>query len=107
MDTLSEVVAIHPTGEVKSRVQHTENSRPVDTPGGRFYAEWDTEAARGAVDLFFPVSAGGRTLEGVSAQVSTDLYGQSWERGAEGDGDDIIERSEWALEVCAHERGAR
>jgi len=110
MDTLSAVVAVHPTGEAKSRVQHTGNSWPVDTPGGRFYAEWDTEAPvtrEGQLIFFFQfLRAGGRWKEFLRSCPLT-YTGNRGSGAPKVMGNDIIERSERALEVCAHERGAR
>ena len=34
----------HPTGEKPTGIETLKRSWPLDTPGGRFYAEWDTQA---------------------------------------------------------------
>ncbi|MFA7234548.1 MAG: hypothetical protein WC076_10600, partial [Terrimicrobiaceae bacterium] len=43
MDKLSEVISVHPAGESQKVDDGGAKSWPLDTPGGRFYAEWDTE----------------------------------------------------------------
>jgi len=67
MNTVIDVVAANPVGESKSEVRNAGNSWPVDTPGGRFYAEWDAEAPvtrEGQLIFFFQfLKAGGRWEE--------------------------------------------
>ena len=54
----------HPTGESLNRGQSTTGSWPLDTPGGRFHAEWDDQAPvtrEGSLIFFFQfLEAGGR-----------------------------------------------
>lgn len=54
----------HPEGEGKSGPNPDGKSWPLDTPGGRFYAEWDTQAPtsrEGQLIFFFQfLTAGGR-----------------------------------------------
>jgi Transposase DDE domain group 1 len=44
MENNSGVKTAHPEGENKTGEAGEAKSWPLDTPGGRFYAEWDTEA---------------------------------------------------------------
>lgn len=58
---------VHPEGESKKAVGEVAGTWPVDTPGGRFYAEWDTQAPvtrEGQLIFFFQfLQAGGRWEE--------------------------------------------
>ncbi len=57
----------HPVGEPGKQVQRGPGSWPVDTPGGRYYAEWDEETPvtrEGQLIFFFQfLEAGGRWEE--------------------------------------------
>ena len=57
----------HPAGETKTHAAYPSGSWPLDTPGGRFYAEWDDEAPvtrEGQLIFFFQfLQAGGRWQE--------------------------------------------
>ena len=59
-----ERLSAHPKGESLKSPIGGESSWPVDTPGGRFYAEWDTEvptSREGQLIFFFQfLQAGGR-----------------------------------------------
>ena len=44
MEQILEGVWVHPKGERQKALDGDKKSWPVDTPGGRYYAEWDTEA---------------------------------------------------------------
>jgi hypothetical protein len=44
MSALLERLSTHPEGESKMGSCGGDGAWPLDTPGGRFYAEWDTEA---------------------------------------------------------------
>jgi hypothetical protein len=54
----------HPEGEFVFSVQPSSGSWPLDTPGGRFYAEWDDQVPvtrEGSLIFFFQfLEAGGR-----------------------------------------------
>jgi len=64
MRTPLEVISTHPAGECQKVLYGSGKSWPLDTPGGRFYAEWDTEAPvtrEGQLIFFFQfLHAGGR-----------------------------------------------
>jgi len=64
MSALLERLSTHPEGECKLGSCGGDRSWPLDTPGGRFYAEWDTEAPtsrEGQLIFFFQfLKAGGR-----------------------------------------------
>ncbi len=64
MEPYIERISIHPEGESKKGVA---GAWPVDTPGGRFYAEWDTQAPvtrEGQLIFFFQfLHAGARWKE--------------------------------------------
>jgi len=70
MEKLSEVLSVHPAGESQKGDDGGAKSWPLDTPGGRFYAEWDTEAPvtrEGQLIFFFQfLHAGGRWKEFLS-----------------------------------------
>jgi len=70
MEKLSEVLSVHPAGESQKGDGGGAKSWPLDTPGGRFYAEWDTEAPvtrEGQLIFFFQfLDAGGRWKEFLS-----------------------------------------
>jgi hypothetical protein len=57
----------HPAGEAKNELGFPSGSWPLDTPGGRFFAEWDPEAPvtrEGQLIFFFQfLHAGGRWEE--------------------------------------------
>lgn len=59
--------SIHPAGESKTELKFSIGSWPLDTPGGRFFAEWDAEAPvtrEGQLIFFFQfLHAGGRWEE--------------------------------------------
>jgi len=67
MEQFLEGTWAHPTGESQKALNSGQKSWPVDTPGGRFYAEWDTEAPvtrEGQLIFFFQfLHAGGRWKE--------------------------------------------
>ena len=64
MSAILERLSAPPEGERPTRACRVEESWPVDTPGGRFYAEWDTQAPtsrEGQLVFFFQfLQAGGR-----------------------------------------------
>ena len=70
MEKLSEVLSVHPAGESQKVDDGGAKSWPLDTPGGRFYAEWDTEVPvtrEGQLIFFFQfLHAGGRWKEFLS-----------------------------------------
>ena len=58
-----DVMGVHPKGEGQQGNFGGGSSWPVDTPGGRFYAEWDTEAPvtrEGQLIFFFQFLQAGR-----------------------------------------------
>ena len=64
MSLLSPLKNAHPAGELLNESGFPAGSWPLDTPGGRFYAEWDPEApvTREGQLIFFVqfLHAGGR-----------------------------------------------
>ena len=64
MSAILEGLSAHLKGEITKSSMAGESSWPLDTPGGRFYAEWDTEAPtsrEGQLIFFFQfLKAGGR-----------------------------------------------
>ena len=64
MEASVPLILSHPTGEGKTPPQYASGSWPVDTPGGRFHAEWDDQAPvtrEGQLIFFFQfLQAGGR-----------------------------------------------
>lgn len=44
MDTAVAPIPAHPAGEASNPPPPASGSWPLDTPGGRFYAEWDDQA---------------------------------------------------------------
>lgn len=64
MSTPAALISPHPAGEPESPPEFPSGSWPVDTPGGRFYAEWDDEAPvtrEGQLIFFFQfLHTGGR-----------------------------------------------
>ena len=44
MEQISEVERVHPESEAQKALNSDIRSWHVDTPGGRYYAEWDSEA---------------------------------------------------------------
>ena len=64
MSALLEQLATHPEGESENLTLSVGGAWPLDTPGGRFYAEWDedTPVTRdGQLNFFFQfLKAGGR-----------------------------------------------
>ena len=67
METRNFLGCAHPAGEREKQASCPSGSWPVDTPGGRFYAEWDDEAPvtrEGQLIFFFQfLQAGGRWEE--------------------------------------------
>jgi len=67
MDASLPVISAHPAGETKTPPQYPSGSLPLDTPGGRFHAEWDDQAPvtrEGQLIFFFQfLQAGGRWEE--------------------------------------------
>ena len=67
MDASLPVISAHPAGETKTPPQYPSGSWPLDTPGGRFHAEWDDQAPvtrEGQLIFFFQfLQAGGRWEE--------------------------------------------
>jgi hypothetical protein len=61
------LIRTHPQGESKNISQYPSGTWPIDTPGGRFYAEWDDQAPvtrEGQLIFFFQfLQAGGRWEE--------------------------------------------
>ena len=67
MDTPATLIVANPVGETKNARQYPPGSWPLDTPGGRYYAEWDGDAPvtrEGQLIFFFQfLQAGGRWEE--------------------------------------------
>ena len=67
MDASLPVISAHPAGECKTPHQYPSGSWPLDTPGGRFHAQWDDQAPvtrEGQLIFFFQfLNAGGRWEE--------------------------------------------
>ena len=67
MDASLPVISAHPAGEAKTPPQYPSGTWPLDTPGGRFHAEWDDQAPvtrEGQLIFFFQfLQAGGRWEE--------------------------------------------
>jgi hypothetical protein len=67
MEAPAALIATHPAGECKTPPQYPSGNWPVDTPGGRFHAEWDDQAPvtrEGQLIFFFQfLHAGGRWEE--------------------------------------------
>lgn len=61
------LISVHPQGESKSTPQYPSGTWPLDTPGGRFHAEWDDQAPvtrEGQLIFFFQfLQTGGRWEE--------------------------------------------
>jgi len=61
------VISANPAGETKTAPQYPSGTWPLDTPGGRFYAEWDDQAPvtrEGQLIFFFQfLQTGGRWEE--------------------------------------------
>ena len=61
------LIPAHPAGEDKTAPKYPSGSWPVDTPGGRFHAEWDDQAPvtrKGQLIFFFQfLHTGGRWEE--------------------------------------------
>lgn len=61
------VICANPAGESKTASEYPSGTWPLDTPGGRFYAEWDDQAPvtrEGQLIFFFQfLQAGGRWEE--------------------------------------------
>src|SRR6516225_1580501 len=82
---------------------------PVDTPGGRYFAEFDDEAPvtrRGAAIVFRAVSARWRTMGTLCEQYSATLCRQPRQRGGgctgHGNPLDLVR----TLALCAYQLGA-
>ena len=67
MDTSKSPISLHPKGELENDLESPSGSWPLDTPGGRFHAEWDDQAPvtrEGQLIFFFQfLQAGGRWQE--------------------------------------------
>jgi hypothetical protein len=67
MDAPLSLICPNPAGELKNTPEYPSGSWPLDTPGGRFYAEWDDQAPvtrEGQLIFFFQfLQAGGRWEE--------------------------------------------
>lgn len=67
MDAHPALISTHPQAEAKNTPQYPSGTWPLDTPGGRFYAEWDDQAPvtrEGQLIFFFQfLQAGGRWEE--------------------------------------------
>ena len=66
MEAPAALMAAHPVGESQTSPRYPSGSWSLDTPGGRFHAEWDDQAPvtrEGQLIFFFQfLHAGGRTL---------------------------------------------
>ena len=67
MDARSAPIDPHPAGEPKNASEYPAGAWPIDTPGGRVYAEWDDLAPvtrEGQLIFFFQfLHTGGRWQE--------------------------------------------
>jgi hypothetical protein len=67
MDAPVTLICSNPAGESKNSASYPPGSWPLDTPGGRFFAEWDDQAPvtrEGQLIFFFQfLQAGGRWEE--------------------------------------------
>jgi|688.fasta_scaffold270308_1 hypothetical protein len=67
MDASKSPISLHPKGELENDLESPSGSWPLDTPGGRFHAEWDDQAPvtrEGQLIFFFQfLQAGGRWQE--------------------------------------------
>ena len=64
MNSSMPLISTNPQGEAEKPAKATSGAWPLDTPGGRFYAEWDDESPvsrEGQLIFFFQfLHAGGR-----------------------------------------------
>ncbi len=44
MNAPASLICVNPVGESKNAPQYPPETWPLDTPGGRYYAEWDDQA---------------------------------------------------------------
>src|SRR4051812_20101502 len=67
MNDLAAPIPSHPAGESSNQAPPVSGSWPLDTPGGRFHAEWDDQSPvtrEGCLIFFFQfLEAGGRWAE--------------------------------------------
>ena len=67
MNDLAAPIPAHPAGESSNQAPPVSGSWPLDTPGGRFHAEWDDQSPvtrEGSLIFFFQfLEAGGRWAE--------------------------------------------
>lgn len=67
MEASATLICPNPAGEPKNTLPNPSGTWPLDTPGGRFYAEWDDQAPvtrEGQLIFFFQfLQAGGRWEE--------------------------------------------
>ena len=78
MDAPTTLICPNPEGESKITPETPPGSWPLDTPGGRFYAEWDDQAPmtrEGQLIFFFQfLHAGGRWEECLREFGFADVY---------------------------------
>lgn len=72
MDAPVTVIAANPAGESKNTASYPLGSWPLDTPDGRYYADWDNQAPvtrEGQLIFFFQFLHGGgrRAVGGIPA----------------------------------------
>jgi len=67
MNAPASLICVNPVGESKNAPQYPPETWPLDTPGGRYYAEWDDQAPvtrEGQLIFFFQfLQTGGRWQE--------------------------------------------
>ncbi len=44
MNAPASLICVNPVGESKNAPQYPPETWPLDTPGGRYYAEWDDQS---------------------------------------------------------------
>lgn len=109
MEKLSEILSVHPGDESQKAYDGGAKSWSLDTPGGRFYTEWDTEVPvtrEGQLIFFFQfLHAGGRWKEFLSSCPLT-YTGDRGSGAAKVMGTALLSVSR-ALALRAHQRGSR
>jgi hypothetical protein len=105
MSALLERLGTHPAGEPANGAVGPAGAWPVDTPGGRFFAEWDAEAPvtrEGQLLFFFQFLKVGGRWEQFLQRCLLQPQWEPWQWGGECDGDGAHEHSQWPLALCSH-----
>ena len=106
MGTPKTSISTHPLGESKNSPNTPSGTWPLDTPGGRFHAEWDHQAPvtrEGPLIFFFQFLQAGGRWEEFLRDCPLHYIGNRGSGGRPHHGKGPSQRLERPLALCPHQ----